>query len=87
MKFQRNSQVFSRLIEGEWILLKQNSTYYYRLNETAGFLWEKLGKQKTPEDLLKSIASTYKVEKTQVKKDVDNFLKSGLKYGFILLKN
>jgi len=87
MKFQRNPLFFSKLIEGEWVLLKQDSTYCYKLNESAGFLWQKLDKPKTSEELLKFMSGTYEVEDIQAKKDIDSFIKNGLKHGFILLKS
>lgn len=87
MKFQRSPFFFSKLISAEWVLLRQESQYCYKLSETAGFLWQKLDKPRTSEELLKSIRDTYEIEDIQVKKDIDSFVKNGLKHGFIVLKS
>lgn len=87
MRFQKNPLFFSKLIGTEWVLLKQESPYCYKLNETAGFLWQKLDKPKTLEDLLRSIKDIYEIENIQAKKDIDDFIKNGLKHGFIVSKS
>jgi hypothetical protein len=87
MRFQKNSLFFSKLIGKEWVLLKQESSYCYKLNETAGFLWQKLDKPRNSEELLKFIKDIYEIEDIQAKKDINGFIKNGLKHGFILLKS
>jgi len=87
MKFKKNPLFFSKIIGVEWVLLKQESSYCYKLNETAGFLWQKLDKPKTSEELLKSMRDVYEIEDIQAKKDINDFIKNGLKHGFILLKS
>jgi len=84
MKFKKNPLFFSKIIGVEWVLLKQESSYCYKLNETAGFLWKNLDKSKSSDVLAELVLKHYVVEKKQVKKDVDFFLKNGLKYGYVL---
>lgn len=87
MKFQRSPLFFSKLISAEWVLLRQESPYCYKLSETAGFLWQKLNKPRNSEDLLKFIKDIYEVEDIQAKKDINSFIKNGLKHGFIVSKS
>ena len=86
MKYNRNPQIFSKLIDGVWVLLKQDSAYCFKLNETAGFLWESLNKPKTVDELAKLVKSAYDIEEQQAATDVSMFIKNGLVQGFILKK-
>jgi hypothetical protein len=86
MKFQKNPQFFSKVFDDKWVLLKQDSDYCYKLSKTAGFLWEKLKEPKSLENLLKAIIQTYGVNKETAKKDLEIFLKNGVKNGFLVSK-
>lgn len=66
------------------MLLKQNSSYCFKLNETAGVLWENLDKTRTSDYLIKKLTDIYEISNNQAKKDVGDFLKYGLKHGFII---
>lgn len=64
-------------------MLKRNSAYCYKLNETAGFLWEQLDRPKGSKDLAKLIFKNYNVEELVAERDVEDFLKQGIKHGFL----
>ncbi len=86
MRFQSSPLAFSRVIDGEWVILKQDEVFCYQLNETAGFLWENLKTPKTSGDLLKKLVENFDIKKEVAKKDLDSFLKSGVKNGFLVSK-
>lgn len=51
----------------------------YTLNETAGFLWEKLSADSTEESLVALLLENFEVEKTVAEKDVRMFLEEIVK--------
>ena len=44
------------------------------LNETGGFLWEKLSEGATEEELVKAILDEYEIDEATAKKDVEAFI-------------
>lgn len=87
MKFQSSTTVFSRVIDGEWVIMKQDDPYCFRLNSTAGFLWENLQKPRTSEYLLKEMLKHFDIQEDKAKKDLDSFIKQGINDGFLIEKN
>lgn len=67
--------------------MKENDSFCYRLNETAGFVWDRLQTPKTSQNLLTDILKHFDVNKELAFKDLEFFLKTGLKKGFLILKH
>lgn len=86
MKFSASSSFFSKYLNDSCILLKRNYDYFYELNDTAGFLWKNIQTPKTVNDLIKSLLSEYSLDAKKAKTDVEDFLKDGVKIGFITKK-
>ncbi len=45
------------------------------LNETGGFLWQKLSEGSNEEELLRAILNTYDIDEATAKADVEDFVK------------
>lgn len=53
------------------------------LNEVSAFLWEKLQKEITKEELLEALLAEYDVPRDVAEKDLDGLLKRFTEYGLI----
>lgn len=68
-----------REIAGDYILVPVGDTALQfngliTVNEVGAFLWEKLQKETTREELINCVLDEYDVEREIVEKDVDEFL-------------
>ena len=45
------------------------------LNETGAFIWERLSKNRMPEEIVKDLCEEYEVEKTSAMASVQRFIK------------
>lgn len=66
-------------IAGQYIVLPSGSdmdlSSMITLNDTAKFLWDQLLDDKTPEDLLQAVISTYEnVDQEEARKFIDDFV-------------
>ena len=62
-----------------------NLTNVYRLNSTAGWLWENLsGREFAEVDIVNLIIGTYDVEMKTAQEDVAQLLENWKRYNFIL---
>lgn len=69
--FVRSEDVVSCELEGGSALLDLRSSTYFRLNETANFLWEQLGDASlSADELADRISQTYSVSKAECLPDV-----------------
>ena len=75
VNYCRVENTFQKKVSGSLCLLKSKDKYVYKLNETAGFLWELLSKKQSKQELIKALSNKYKISQSQAEKDVDNFLK------------
>lgn len=86
MRYQSNSSFFSKLIDGELILLRQNDPYCVSLNETGAFLWKTLKKPKSEKEILDTLVAEYDIDEGSAKNDLKDFVKKGIKSGFLISK-
>jgi hypothetical protein len=59
-----------RRVENESIVLDLNSSVYYSLNDTASFIWEKLGTGASLSEIAAAVASEFDVTKGEASKDI-----------------
>ena len=74
-----NEEFVLREIAGDFILVPVGDTALHfngliTVNEVGAFLWERLKKETTREQLIKDVLEEYEVEEKIVEKDVDDFL-------------
>ncbi|MBP3579906.1 MAG: PqqD family protein [Clostridia bacterium] len=53
------------------------------LNETGGFLWQKLSEGATEEELLRAVLNTYDIDEATAKADVEDFVKKVKNSGLV----
>jgi hypothetical protein len=75
--------VFAGLQDGEGVIVDTKSAFYFGLNKTASFLWEKLQKDKevTAASLTDALCERFEVTREQASHDVEDFLKHVIEYG------
>lgn len=62
-----------------------NMTNVFTLNETAAWLWQKIGAKKfMPEELCSWLCEEYNVDLETARKDVANLLESWKEYGLLI---
>lgn len=62
-----------------------NMTNIFTLNETAAWLWQKIGTKKfMPEELCSWLCEEYNVDPETARKDVANLLESWKEYGLLI---
>ncbi len=55
-----------------------------KLNETGAFLWEKLSKETTREQLISDMLEEFDVDKTIAERDIDAFISAMANAGFLV---
>ncbi|MCA1641930.1 MAG: PqqD family protein [Acidobacteria bacterium] len=66
--------VFSDLEGGEAVLVDMNARRYYTLNETAIFVWQRLEKNTSAEEIARELADTYDVTPERAAASVQKLL-------------
>jgi hypothetical protein len=89
MKYKQNKDYIHRTIAGSDVLIfvGDNVADYNRtlkLNDTAGFLWDRLEKPHTCEELTKALLDEYDVDLTTATQDVKHFLAEFRKYNLVV---
>ncbi len=74
---------------GEYLLVaaeeaRSSCPYVRQINRSAAFLWKRLMRTATAEDLENAIFEAYKVRNADVRKDIAAFLKDMTESGYIL---
>jgi len=77
-RYRRDPDVVCRRVAAEVILvpIRKNvrEVGIYRLNEVAGFVWDRLDGTRTIEDLARDIAEAYAVDEATALRDLDLLL-------------
>jgi hypothetical protein len=74
--------VFAGLQDGEGVIVDTKSAFYFGLNKTASFLWEKLQQEaSTAGALADALCGRFEVSREQAKADVEDFLRHVIEYG------
>jgi|GEM_PF-1713676 len=77
-------EVTSKKIGREWIVLESNKKYVRRLNETAGYLWNRTSRPVLVSTLITAVARTYGITKEAASKDVMAFVRSYVKANLLI---
>lgn len=75
--------VFAGLQDGEGVIVDTKSAFYFGLNKTAAFLWDKLQKEKnvTALQLTDALCARFEVTREAASRDVEEFLAHVVEYG------
>ncbi len=77
-RYRRDPEIVCRRVASEVILvpIRRNvrEVGIFRLNEVAGFVWDRLDGGRTAEDLAREIAGTFEVEEATARRDVETLL-------------
>jgi hypothetical protein len=66
--------IFSDLDDGEGVLVDLNAKRYYTLNETAIFVWRRLEKKLSAEEIARELADYYDVTSERASASVERLL-------------
>lgn len=66
--------IFSDLDEGEGVLVDMNAKRYYTLNETAIFVWRRLEKKQSTQEIVRELADCYDVTPERADASVKHLL-------------
>jgi len=77
-RYRRDPDIVCRRVASEVILvpIRRNvrEVGIFRLNEVAGFVWDRLDGARTAEDLAREIAETFEVVEATARRDVETLL-------------
>lgn len=79
------SDVVSRNMEGEEVMLDLASGVYYGLNEVGSRIWSFIEKGSETESIVREIASEYGKDEKQIEKDLKDLVETLEKKGLIEL--
>lgn len=68
--FKYASHTAWRRVENESIVLDLNSSVYYSLNDTASFIWEKLGSGADLPEIAAALSEEFEVSEADAAKDI-----------------
>jgi len=86
VKFSQSNSVYSKKIDGKWVVLKKNGGHYYSFNDTAGLLWESLKKPMSNQNMSDLLVKQFGIDLKTAKEDVEEFIEDGIKDGLITQK-
>ncbi len=68
--------VFARLRDGDGVIVDTETAFYFGLNKTAAFLWQRLQESSgvTVAELASALCATFAVERAQAERDVSEFV-------------
>jgi hypothetical protein len=81
--YYRNEAVEVMEMDGETIILNQDSFAVTKLNGTGGWVWESLAERQTFEQLAERMSATFDGDRQKIVGDLANFLKQMLDIGLI----
>jgi hypothetical protein len=81
--YYRNEAVEVMEMDGETIILNQDSFAVTKLNGTGGWVWESLAERQTFEQLAERMSATFDGDRQKIDGDLANFLKQMLDIGLI----
>ncbi|MBU1326555.1 PqqD family protein [Patescibacteria group bacterium] len=84
MKLRRNPSVYSKKVDGKWLILEPDKQHIRELNETADFVWGATQKPIEVSTIIKRLAKAYLLPPEQCKKDVEEFVRRYLREKLLL---
>ena len=76
MKYSVNSGVATwRVLDGEAVIINNQTSYYYSLNRTGTFVWNLLvDNEMTLDEIVENVSSTYGLDGDEIKGDITSIL-------------
>ncbi|HVY56089.1 MAG TPA: PqqD family protein [Thermodesulfobacteriota bacterium] len=78
MKYSVNSNVATwRVLDGEAVIINNQTSYYYSLNRTGTFVWNLLvDNEMTLDEIVENVGSRYELEGDEIRGDITAILDS-----------
>jgi hypothetical protein len=73
-----------RKVGEETIILDLNTSNYYSLNDTGGFIWERFAAGATPDEVAEAVSSEFEVTAAAAGRDVSDLLSLFTKANLLL---
>lgn len=74
MKMTPSSDVLTAHLAGEAVLLNLSDKSYYRLNETAAFVWSSIEAGNSRDSILAALLKSYNAPETTISRQLDEIL-------------
>lgn len=76
MKYSVNSDVATwRVLDGEAVIINNQTSYYYSLNGTGTFVWNLLvDNEMTLDEIVENVSSRYELEGDEIRGDITAIL-------------
>lgn len=76
MKYSVNSDVATwRVLDGEAVIINNQTSYYYSLNRTGTFVWNLLvDNEMTLDEIVENVSSTYGLDGDEIRGDITSIL-------------
>jgi len=74
IKYIRNDDIFSTIIDGEAIMMSINNGHYYGVTEIAGDIWEWLKTPHSCQELCQHLQTEYEIDQENCEDDVGSFM-------------
>ena len=81
--FVRVENLLVSEVDGESVILDQNSEVYYGINEVGSHIWERVEEPRTVEELVESTSTAYDVSREECREDIEDFLTDLLDAGLV----
>lgn len=78
MKYSVNSDVATwRVLDGEAVIINNQTSYYYSLNRTGTFVWNLLiDNEMTLDEIVENVSSSYELEGDEIRGDITAILEN-----------
>ena len=82
-----NRAVFARLVDGDGVIVDTRNAFYFGLNRTGAFLWERLaqGGGATIGELADALCERFAVERAEAERDATDFIARLVENGLVSL--
>lgn len=77
--YKHADHVAWRRVAEEIVVLDLNTSAYFSLNEVGAFVWERLGKGQSLEEIALALCEDYEVDDKQARKDIDAVVRDMVK--------
>lgn len=76
MKYSVNSDIATwRILDGEAVIINNQTSYYYSLNRTGTFVWNLLvDNEMTLDEIVDNVSSSYELEGDEIRGDITAIL-------------
>jgi len=83
---KKNKQVLSKYLDGETFLLELDEGKFFKLDKVGTDTWKLINGKRSISEIINSLQDIYEVEKTKLRKDIEDFIERGIKTNVIDIK-